>query len=1172
MYCTWDNGADVFYRVSYDAGQIWSSAVTLDYTAANTARDPYITHRGSNVFVSWKELNATSGKWYQVVAFSANHGQTWPTKYKDESATWSSYECHLITTSNRLWGTYVSDYEGRNEVYVRRWTFPAAAVEYTGCASDNTDSTAASQPCIELTDNNNVSAYYQYGATAPRPIYQSYTTNGGTSWTLAERIGTQGGTYDMNYPEVTRFMSDSSRVFLVCDATLWGGAYPHKIWGTRYASGWAVPLQIQDGLDGWWMYPQIAARGDYLFIAYRGAASGDPAGGKGKFNGQYGEQDKWSDINGLFYNCSPYDTAGCIDVCANTTRFFSAEAGTGTRNQTMVKREDSTDPTVAITDPGQYHNNMSFNVTATITDDWNVSNSWLLSPTSEAYQGGVLHAEFSYSLHGAGVWSAFPGGSLKADSPWTMSFNPATIAEGHYDLKVHATDTAGRTGDAIYSDLIIDKTAPTADLSPSGGEKVAGSSWYRVAPKLMANCIDTLSGVDLASREYKVDSGGWAAYPTTPVEGIDPQEGAHMYYIRCSDKAGNQFTDTTGVQIKVDTQAPTAQATMPAADGNNGWYKSNTAATVTITATDVAGGSGVASILYAWDGSPTTSYSAPIIAPEGYHTLYYQAKDNAGNLGDIETLGIMKDTTPPTIFISSPTSDQWIDGMVTIQTMPNDNLGIGAVDFYLNGELFDHRTSPPWNGFLDTTAWSNQYYDLEVVVEDLAGNRNAVTTQVTVFVSNGLSKTNYFAEGTTRVGFDTWLCLQNPNDETVDATVNYMLGPGQGNGGATNYSLAPHSRSTIPVRSDPSVGDDKDVSIEVTCNRPIISERPMYFEYTGTGNLAPIYGNHTAQGTQVPTKEWYLAEGCTRSGFEEWICIQNPSDDTAHVQVNYMLGTGDVIVRDYTVERWQRYTILVNQEIGPEQDVSLKVTSDQDIVVERPMYFWYQDSWDGGHNTMAVPAPGLEWYFAEGCTRNGFNEWLTIMNPGDEKATVNIVYMTEDVASQVEKTYAVAPHARYTVNVNEDVARGHDVSCKLTSDKPVVAERPMYFFYDNVGGGIDEGSCATGCSRAQATFYMAEGCTREGFIEYICIQNPGDNLAEVSIMYMLEDGSTIEQLVKISPHTRVTVTANDAVGPEHDVSVRITSSEPMIVERPMYAFYKGEYGAADTLAGYTFDR
>lgn len=64
-----------------------------------------------------------------------------------------------------------------------------------------------------------------------------------------------------------------------------------------------------------------------------------------------------------------------------------------------------------------------------------------------------------------------------------------------------------------------------------------------------------------------------------------------------------------------------------------------------------------------------------------------------------------------------------------------------------------------------------------------------------------------------------------------------------------------------------------------------------------------------------------------------------------------------------------RSTIDVNREVGPGQDVSVRLIADAPIVAERPVYFNYGGVWAGGHDVMGAKSPGTEWHFAEGCTR-----------------------------------------------------------------------------------------------------------------------------------------------------------------------------------------------------------
>ncbi len=123
----------------------------------------------------------------------------------------------------------------------------------------------------------------------------------------------------------------------------------------------------------------------------------------------------------------------------------------------------------------------------------------------------------------------------------------------------------------------------------------------------------------------------------------------------------------------------------------------------------------------------------------------------------------------------------------------------------------------------------------------------------------------------------------------------------------------------------------------------------MYFDYHGKWN-----GGHNVMGANAARKSWSLAEGTTRDGFEEWITILNPSSQTANVDITYMLSSGENRVQEIQVTARSRYTVDVNGFLGPGRDSSAVVTSDRDIVVERPMYFDYHGKWNGGHNVMGL--------------------------------------------------------------------------------------------------------------------------------------------------------------------------------------------------------------------------
>ena len=130
--------------------------------------------------------------------------------------------------------------------------------------------------------------------------------------------------------------------------------------------------------------------------------------------------------------------------------------------------------------------------------------------------------------------------------------------------------------------------------------------------------------------------------------------------------------------------------------------------------------------------------------------------------------------------------------------------------------------------------------------------------------------------------------------------------------------------------------------------------------------------------------------------------------------------------------------------MGPGKDVSVSITSERPIICERPMYFLYNGVWSGGHCVTGVSEPSTTWNFAEGSTREGFDEWLCLQNPQGERVTADLTFMTGE-GDVVPYEVELAPHSRATINVNGVLGPGRDVSVSVHSSHPIICERPMYF-------------------------------------------------------------------------------------------------------------------------------
>lgn len=309
----------------------------------------------------------------------------------------------------------------------------------------------------------------------------------------------------------------------------------------------------------------------------------------------------------------------------------------------------------------------------------------------------------------------------------------------------------------------------------------------------------------------------------------------------------------------------------------------------------------------------------------------------------------------------------------------------------------------------------------------------------------------YFAEGTTIEGFDEYITVLNPGTGEAHLLFHYMI---EGVGEAVfTETVRPLSRATFNAARH--VGTGKHISLFVESDQYVVAERPMYFDYQGLveNNWT---GGHVVVGANAPAKTWYLAEGTTRAGFEQWLCLQNPGADDINVDALYMVGEGqgENVEKTYTVPAKQRLTVPVNLEVGPEKDVSVKLTSNSDFLAERPIYFLYHGAWDGGHDVIGALSPATDWFFAEGYTGNNFEQWLCVQNPGSVGANLEVTYFPTS-GTPIKKSWAVPAETRLTIPVNQDAGPNLEISARIKSDQPVICERPMYFNYAGWTGGHD---------------------------------------------------------------------------------------------------------------------
>ena len=294
---------------------------------------------------------------------------------------------------------------------------------------------------------------------------------------------------------------------------------------------------------------------------------------------------------------------------------------------------------------------------------------------------------------------------------------------------------------------------------------------------------------------------------------------------------------------------------------------------------------------------------------------------------------------------------------------------------------------------------------------------------------------------------------------TLPTYPSYLHSAGSGYGTLSGTSMAsPHvaALAALLLQRDPALGPDDLAAIlaGTSVERGAIGRDPLF----GVGRI----DSGAALTRPAPIPQRYFAEGYTGGDFTTYLTLQNTSARPVLVLLRLQfVDSGGPARRHVALPAASRVTLPLGEIVGIERTFSIVVAADSGgVYAERPTYFGYQlaadgRAVDGGHLGGGAPAPATIWRFAEGYTGAGFDQYLTIQNPGADPAHLRITYV-QPSGDSIARSLTVAAGGRATVAVHDPalgVGRGRTIATTVesTNGVGVVVERPIYFAY----GGRD---------------------------------------------------------------------------------------------------------------------
>jgi chitinase len=436
----------------------------------------------------------------------------------------------------------------------------------------------------------------------------------------------------------------------------------------------------------------------------------------------------WTNIctqSGSTATCS-WNTAALADGLYDVRTVAADVAGNaGTPSPVITNRRlDNIAPSATMTAPAA-------NLTGSIT---------LASTSSDAANGsGVASVRYEYKLSAGSTWTTACTG---ATTPFSCSFNTASVADGLYDFRAIATDGVGKTGtSAAVTSRRIDNTAPTATMGALAAN-LSGSVSLTSTP------ADSGSGLAGVQYQYKLTTDStWTdtcSSSTSPwsctLNTASLTDGLYDFRVVATDNVGITGPSAAVTSRRVDNTNPTVTMGALAA-----WLDG----TVTLTSTPADGG-GIASVQYQYKlsssgtwlnacSSATTPYSCSFSTTALTNGSSYDfraiATDNATRTGTSGTVTSRIDHTNPTVTMTSPAA--YLAGSVTLASTAADTGGSGVGTVLYEYKLSSGSTwtaacassTTPFTCAFNTASVADGLYDFRATVTDNVGR---ATTSATV--------------------------------------------------------------------------------------------------------------------------------------------------------------------------------------------------------------------------------------------------------------------------------------------------------------------------------------------------------------------------------------------------------------------------------------------------------
>jgi len=328
-------------------------------------------------------------------------------------------------------------------------------------------------------------------------------------------------------------------------------------------------------------------------------------------------------------------------------------------------------------------------------------------------------------------WTAWQ--DLKGTKSWVLS-----STDGLKTVYYQAKDVANNTITSSVTDSItLDTTKPTVNMSITGQGDTPSTHTKNVTVTLSITGSDATSGVEYMkiSKDITFSGSSWINYTTSKSWTLTSGDAVKTVYIKVKDRAGKE-SDTYSDNITLDTTSPTS-LTISIDSGQT--YTNSTDVALTLAATNASKMqiSNLANFSGASWESYSTSKNTSLIDGNGTRTVYFRAKDTAGNIATSVNDTIVLDKADPELSSVNSSGVSQVSATITWTT---DEASTSYVQYGTTTSYGSHTTlnSTKVMSHTQTVTGLNSgtTYHYRVKSRDAAGNE-ATSSDKTFTTSSG---------------------------------------------------------------------------------------------------------------------------------------------------------------------------------------------------------------------------------------------------------------------------------------------------------------------------------------------------------------------------------------------------------------------------------------------------